>query len=254
MGGTSKVRDAEKVVGSPHFGPTEEEPARIAFRRSLFVARPVAAGAVLTCDDIRCVRPSVGLDPRTLPDVLGRTAARALSAGEPLRWDGVGPPATRHKVTLQPATEADSARLLAWRNDPLTVATSITGRAIEPRAHQRWLADKLASKTSLLLIASDECDAAVGQIRLDATDVRASLVVSLILAPEARGRRLASAVLAAVEEPARGHGALRLLACIRRGNEASERAFKSAGYYQFIEREADGTAVRWCERRLVPFA
>jgi N-acetylneuraminate synthase len=36
---------------------------------------------------VRSIRPGFGLAPKTLPDVLGRPAARALKRGEPLAWE-----------------------------------------------------------------------------------------------------------------------------------------------------------------------
>jgi RimJ/RimL family protein N-acetyltransferase len=104
------------------------------------------------------------------------------------------------------------------------------------------------------MIALDEQDAPVGQVRLDATAVPGTFVVSLILAPEARGRRFASAVLHAVEPAARAHGATRLTALIRPGNDASVRAFKAAGYYAFTERKGPRGDELHCERRVTPFA
>ena len=121
------------------------------------------------------------------------------------------------------------------------------------REHRRWLANTLDSTAGLLMIADDQHGRPVGQVRLDPASAPGSFMVSLILAPDARGRRLASAVLVAVEEPARAHGAARLLARIRRSNEASTRAFKAAGYYQFTDRGEGAVDELWCERRIRPF-
>ena len=54
------------------------------------MVRDVPAGAVLTKDDVRSIRPGYGLEPAQLPAVLGRTAARALKRGEPLAADMIG--------------------------------------------------------------------------------------------------------------------------------------------------------------------
>ena len=54
------------------------------------MVRDVAAGAALTPDDVRSIRPGFGLEPKRLPDVLGRPAARDLKRGEPLAWEMVG--------------------------------------------------------------------------------------------------------------------------------------------------------------------
>ncbi|MDD7970634.1 pseudaminic acid synthase [Roseinatronobacter alkalisoli] len=63
------------------------------FRRSLYVVADVAAGDVLTQDNIRSIRPGLGLAPRYLPQVLGCRATRPLQRGEPLDWTMLGPAA-----------------------------------------------------------------------------------------------------------------------------------------------------------------
>jgi ribosomal protein S18 acetylase RimI-like enzyme len=103
------------------------------------------------------------------------------------------------------------------------------------------------------MIASDEMGAPIGQIRLDADVNPGTFVVSIAIAPEARGRRLASAVLQELEAHARARGAARLIASIRADNDRSVRAFKAAGYYQFIQRKRDSANEIRCERRITPF-
>jgi pseudaminic acid synthase len=65
------------------------ERGNIAFRRSVYVVRDVAAGEELTRENVRSIRPGYGLAPKLLPEVLGRHAARDLKRGEPLTPDAV---------------------------------------------------------------------------------------------------------------------------------------------------------------------
>jgi N-acetylneuraminate synthase len=81
------VRITEDAVAGIHYGVTAADEGNRKYRRSLFVARPVAAGAVIAPGDVRSVRPASGLHPRHLPDVLGRRASRELRAGTPVSWD-----------------------------------------------------------------------------------------------------------------------------------------------------------------------
>jgi N-acetylneuraminate synthase len=84
---------AWRALGSATYDDLGSEQAAAGHRRSLYVARDVAAGEVLTELNIRSVRPGFGLAPKHLPRVLGRRAARALTFGEPLDWSMVaGPP------------------------------------------------------------------------------------------------------------------------------------------------------------------
>jgi N-acetylneuraminate synthase len=65
------------------------ERGNIAFRRSIYVVRDIAAGEPLTRENIRSIRPGYGLAPKHLPEVIGRRAARDLKRGEPLSFDAV---------------------------------------------------------------------------------------------------------------------------------------------------------------------
>lgn len=76
-------RSAFDALGVAAYSRSETEAHNRQFRRSLYVVRDVAAGTVLTKADVRSIRPGYGLDPAMLPQVLGKTAARALKRGEP---------------------------------------------------------------------------------------------------------------------------------------------------------------------------
>ncbi|MDO8902567.1 MAG: SAF domain-containing protein [Phenylobacterium sp.] len=45
------------------------------------------AGAQLTSDDVRSIRPGHGLAPQYREAAIGRVAVRDLQRGEPLAWD-----------------------------------------------------------------------------------------------------------------------------------------------------------------------
>jgi len=81
------VREAEAALGAVRYGPSPAEANSRAFRRSLFVVVDLAAGDVLTRENVRCIRPADGLAPRHLPEVLGRPVARPVAAGTPVSWD-----------------------------------------------------------------------------------------------------------------------------------------------------------------------
>jgi pseudaminic acid synthase len=81
------VRTAARALGAVHYGPTPREEGSLVFRRSLFVVRSVAAGESFTGDNVRCIRPGVGMHPRHLDDIIGRRAVRDIAAGTPLHWE-----------------------------------------------------------------------------------------------------------------------------------------------------------------------
>ena len=80
-------RHAWEALGEADYRRSDAEVGNRQFRRSLYVVRDVARGAVLTAEDVRSIRPGYGLAPKALPDVLGRVASRPLKRGEPFAWD-----------------------------------------------------------------------------------------------------------------------------------------------------------------------
>jgi len=86
-----ECKDAWRALGQAGFKREGVETANMQFRRSLYVVADVAAGEALTRDNVRSIRPGLGLEPKRLPDVLGRKAARALKRGEPLAEDMLKP-------------------------------------------------------------------------------------------------------------------------------------------------------------------
>jgi len=81
------IRIAERAVGEVRFEPTEHEKASRVFRRSLFVVKDIKAGARLTEENIRSIRPGYGLAPKHMDTVLGKRAKNAITRGTPLSWD-----------------------------------------------------------------------------------------------------------------------------------------------------------------------
>ena len=77
-------------LGDVSYNLKSAEEGNAAFRRSLYVVADVAAGEVLTKQNVRSIRPGYGLPPRHLPNVLGKTATRDLTRGTALSWDMIG--------------------------------------------------------------------------------------------------------------------------------------------------------------------
>ena len=56
-------------------------------RRSLYVVKNISAGERFTEDNVRSIRPSFGLEPKYLNEILGRRATKDILAGERMSWD-----------------------------------------------------------------------------------------------------------------------------------------------------------------------
>lgn len=78
------------ALGSVRYGPTAAEKGSMRFRRSVYIAKDVAAGDVLTPENLRIIRPGFGLPPREYPALLGRRVNRDLAMGTAMSWDYVG--------------------------------------------------------------------------------------------------------------------------------------------------------------------
>ena len=74
-------------IGRVTYGGTAAEDKSRAFRRSIYIARDLQAGDILTVKNVRVVRPGFGLAPKFLGMVLGRRLSVAVAAGTPVTWD-----------------------------------------------------------------------------------------------------------------------------------------------------------------------
>ena len=83
------VRDAQSALGGVRYGPSPGEESSLVFRRSLFIVQDVGKGDRFTEQNLGIIRPSQGLHPRHLSEVLGRHAACDLARGTPLHRDHV---------------------------------------------------------------------------------------------------------------------------------------------------------------------
>jgi pseudaminic acid synthase len=86
----SLVVDAERAwqsLGTVSYGPTAAERKSLAFRRSLYVTKDMAAGERFSKENLRAIRPGGGLQPKYYARVLGRPVRVAVKRGTPLSWD-----------------------------------------------------------------------------------------------------------------------------------------------------------------------
>lgn len=78
---------AWKSLGQISYGPTKAEVPSLKDRRSLYVTQDLEAGDELTKGNIRAIRPGLGLPPKHLKSVLGKTVKSKVKKGTPLSWD-----------------------------------------------------------------------------------------------------------------------------------------------------------------------
>lgn len=85
-----ETKAAAQALGSIHYGPSKAELPSLVFRRSLYVVQDLAPGAVLTPENLRAIRPGLGLPPKYLPQLLGKRVSKAIKRGTAMSWDFVG--------------------------------------------------------------------------------------------------------------------------------------------------------------------
>ena len=84
-----EVRAVQKAIDVPTYGATEKEESSVAFRRSIFCVKDIAAGEALTEENIRIIRPGYGLKPKYYRDVLGLCTDKPLERGMPVSFDAL---------------------------------------------------------------------------------------------------------------------------------------------------------------------
>jgi len=82
-----ETEKAWQAMGEVSYGATEAEKKSIVFRRSLYVVKDLKAGDVLTADNVKAIRPGLGLAIKYLDIVLGSVIKQDVKCGTALSWD-----------------------------------------------------------------------------------------------------------------------------------------------------------------------
>jgi pseudaminic acid synthase len=82
-----EIRIVEKSLGIAGFELSKKIISSRKFARSLFVIKDVKTGEILNDENVKSIRPSDGLPPKYLYDILGKKAKINIEKGTPLSWD-----------------------------------------------------------------------------------------------------------------------------------------------------------------------
>ncbi len=74
-------------LGRVSYGATEAEKKSLQFRRSLYIVKDMKAGDVLTKNNLRAIRPGLGLPTKYFDQVIGRKIKVDSKRGTPISWD-----------------------------------------------------------------------------------------------------------------------------------------------------------------------
>lgn len=77
-------------LGKIRYGLSTSEEKSIQFRRSLYIVKDLNAGDILSRDNLRAIRPGLGLPTKYLEIALGRRVACDVKMGTALTWELLG--------------------------------------------------------------------------------------------------------------------------------------------------------------------
>ena len=75
------IRDTERLLGRVDYHMSKKKKKSRWFARSLYVAKDIEKGEIFTEQNVRSVRPSFGMHPKYLKDVLGKISEKDYSFG-----------------------------------------------------------------------------------------------------------------------------------------------------------------------------
>lgn len=84
------VEETERAwqsLGEIKYGPTDAEKPSLLHRRSLYIGADLKAGDILTVENLRNVRPGLGLPTKYYDLVLGKAVKQDVAKGTPLSWE-----------------------------------------------------------------------------------------------------------------------------------------------------------------------
>lgn len=85
-----ETEHAWQAMGQVSYGPIEAERKSLQYRRSLYVVQNLKTGDVLTPENVRAIRPGLGLPTKYLEQVLGKSVNQDVKRGTALGWGLLG--------------------------------------------------------------------------------------------------------------------------------------------------------------------
>lgn len=76
------VRNASILLGNPTYELTVHEKNGLGGRRSLVAVKPIKAGETFTKENVRSIRPAIGLKPKYYEELLGKKAKKEYEFGD----------------------------------------------------------------------------------------------------------------------------------------------------------------------------
>ena len=86
----AETKRARQALGKVSYGPTEKEEKSLIFRRSLYIVQDMKKGDMLTKENLRAIRPGLGLPPKYYDILLGKRVNKDTKRGTAVSRELVG--------------------------------------------------------------------------------------------------------------------------------------------------------------------
>lgn len=83
----TETERAWQALGNIKYGATEAEKGSLVFRRSLYITQDMKAGDIFTPDNLKSIRPGLGLPPKYYEVLLRKTVNKQVKKGTPVTWN-----------------------------------------------------------------------------------------------------------------------------------------------------------------------
>lgn len=139
------------------------------------------------------------------------------------------------EISIRNAAQKDEKKIFEWRNDPDSIAMSLSSKTISWDEHSNWYRSALKNDNILITICEfdDSPNQDIGMVRFDFNPSGKNASISINLNPEVRGKSLGQHCLrAAINSMQKDNkDFVKIVADIKKENMASIKTFKKVGFY-----------------------
>lgn len=83
----AECTNAWRALGKISYGATKDEKKSLIYRRSLYVSKDIKKGETFTKENLKAIRPGLGLSPKYFDILLGKSVNRNIKRGTPVSWE-----------------------------------------------------------------------------------------------------------------------------------------------------------------------
>lgn len=83
----SQIRNVEKALGTTTYMLNDEQIDSRIYSRSLFVVEDIKKGEVFTVNNVKSIRPGIGMHTKYWDDIIGKRARIDIDKGTPMEWN-----------------------------------------------------------------------------------------------------------------------------------------------------------------------